>query len=568
MERLEYTQHLSCFSKKYAIEGDRFSNFIKKSNIDESQMKNYFSTKKIGLLIILNHVHGKQWPYKLTKYKREYSESFPIVWAFLYLDDNSNFQLYFHIHPVKCLPSIYANSSTDLEVKSFALDCTELDDVKYTIGGCRYTISNGKHKYKLGNTFDYCLNFGLPDTCYSPELVDNLLYYLEQHAKMNIWMFEQNEFSNQLTHKTNHEYHYIEQEILPAFKYFYKDKSLNALRGIMTNKKRELFSKSVWFDSGKHLIHSINSEAKIDIMEELIILKLRNKIMDEFERMIVLMMNRDKFDKIGGLELPKIDYGNKNDSEFDRIERLVKAKMDTFSNRIMIQMQNNDIIDMDKLKNKRFMVFDIEHIHLLNPINDVDSQTFNFPSIFSSIVWEGIRKGPTLEINYFSLPCHYCPDVCDNPKKGHIKYQCASYSLDFINAQKKLFQNMLIQHNNFKIYSFGKNDPKQFEYANSYLWDNEEEFKRKNRAASKTLSEFTIDLSKGNKSLQYIEDIIIKPQLNGWKRPIIHKKVNHEFLKLRNGSPHWKGGFYNSLLCCSSDALSAFLYLLLKEYSN
>lgn len=175
--------------------------------------------------------------------------------------------------------------------------------------------------------------------------------------------------------------------------------------------------------------------------------------------------------------------------------------------------------------------------------------------------------GPKIDINQFILPCHFCDSTCKTFKNGFLEFDCLTVGHQFIDEQSSLIEKLLAVHEGIKIFSYGKSDIFQLEQSSNFFSDSSEhrEYLRRNRKMSKRLTDISIDLSDGNdESLTDIEKVHLKNWIPGWSRGL-HYKTRKRFMTKIN-SPNWKNNYSTVLKTCTEDAVSAFLFLLYKNY--
>jgi hypothetical protein len=208
---------------------------------------------------------------------------------------------------------------------------------------------------------------------------------------------------------------------------------------------------------------------------------------------------------------------------------------------------------------------DVEYTHVRYPTENSE-KTFNFPSIFSSIFWGGSRLGVITDINIFQLPCHFCDVTCEDFESHYLKFDCLIAGHQFINRQISLIEKMLATFEGLKIFSYGKSDIFQLEQGSNFFSNSFEhkEFERRNRKLKKRLTEISLDLAEPQASLEEIENKYLKNWIPGWSREK-HLKINKRIMT-KKGSPNWESNYYDALKTCMRDTISAFYFLLYKNY--
>ncbi|GAH47306.1 unnamed protein product, partial [marine sediment metagenome] len=183
----------------------------------------------------------------------------------------------------------------------------------------------------------------------------------------------------------------------------------------------------------------------------------KKRLIFEFIRFFLLVINKKSFSSFVSEGPPELSLIEENSfyNELDKIKSKILKEAEEFLKNFI---KNYKIyFDFDKFKKDRFLVLDVEYIHVPYPIGN-SNRIFNFPSIVSNIIWQGIRKGFKIELNIFVLPCHFCSKFCKWFKKRLFNFNCLTYGSQFYEDQIKLIDEMLIRYENLKIYSYGKSD--------------------------------------------------------------------------------------------------------------
>ncbi len=523
---------------------------------------NHLYAQKNGIFILLSHHKAKTWPRKYVSFSKE-SVQIPLIWALFYANEDLEITMEFSIHPMKCLPRSYNLSNKNS--KRFPILAYEFNNK--TLSGCGSNVFIDGNRYSSSPvTTQYCSAFGLPDDCYSSEFEKKMVKNLKTHEDLNLWCFEKSDyFIEKIDPYVN--MNSMQEEFLPTENYFYVDKSGNFLKGIYKAKTLENLNREIWHITGRELINEMQiSNLSSVLYEEDTIFRLKIKILHEFVRQQLLLMNKEKI---------KSSYTLPVTSRFQTDEKLgIEKKISLITNSIEQEatkylnsfiQKYKDKIDLTAFNKARFLVMDLEFLRIENPSDKKNSFIRNFPSIMSNIVWHGPRTGFSTHINVFFLPCNICIEKpCMALKKRGIRFDCLHFAKEFISKEKKLIKELLSRYENFKMYSYGQSDICELECAMNFVIDSSDyiRFERKNRVLKKRLIEMHNDVALHETSLKKVENSILKKRFIGWSRknPQIQKKPT-KFMKTHD-SKFWKRNYEVVLNACTSDAISCFLYLL------
>lgn len=525
----------------------------------------YFYTNNIGILILLSHIKCKDWPRKDRDLNNEPTEETPFLWAICYAEDKNNTIIQYDLHPAKCFPVKY-NSENNNPIKKLL----PIEKDKYgTLAACaRYQVQVNSYNYNIFEKIPlYCSVFGMPDDCYSSNFENIMMANISKFKKLNLWCFEETEYiSKKILPQIDLKF--FKGNLLPSKLFPFVDTASRFLRGIFKMKDINLLNSEPWYSGCYELIHDLNPFESPDYFryEEKAIFFIEKKLVYEFIRLALLIANKEQTDKFNRDNKPKLDLESLNNYLTDSynvindIEMTVKGYLNDFIE------NNKQKINYDKFKKSRFLILDVEFTHVSYPDGSVD-RTFNFPCIVTSIIWQGIRKGFDVKIYLHTLPCHFCNSSCEFFKKKVIKHDCISFFPEIYNNLTEIFSNLLATYENISFYSYGKSDFFQLEQLSNFLTDSfeKEEFKRKNRIKTRHLIEIAESLALNGKSLNYIEENIIKTSFPDWERTGIKEKVNKRYMT-KYGSDKWEENYRKIISTCMDDAISSFLYLLYLKY--
>lgn len=539
------------------------NSFFDDLKFDGEKLTEFLFTNNIGLLIILNFIKAKDWPFYSKKLCNDPTKNIPLIWALFHSEDGKSIKVSFEIHPTKCFPNLYKNNNKNY----LNFPVPVIQGSGGTLGGCyRSSVNLNGRRYNI-KAPEYCSIFGVPDDCYDRFYENRILEFLRSKKGIEIWCYEKTDYiQNNIDPYINIKY--MKGEFLPAKYFLYVDTSINFLKGLFKSKDLTLLNQNYWYFNGKEYIDERNlDEIENELrFEERAINIIIKKLVFEFLRQLLLVSNRTEFKNFNPMNFPQLNLENQNLIIKDIIDiiqpikREAKAELETI-------LKNHEIkINKSQFNISRFIVMDIEYAHVMFPINSKD-RSFNFPCIFSSILWEGKSEGLKIDINPLILPCHFCNDVCESFKNNNLKFDCLVFARDFIDHQVSMIEEMLGRYDNFKIYSYGKSDILQLEQSDNFFSDKFEAkaYIRRNRKRAKRITKISSDISDKSKKLSEIESDHLEKWLSGWSRKSEHKNVNQRFMT-KWDSKNWKTKYDESLRVCLNDTISAFLYLLYKKY--
>lgn len=550
----------------YADKISSYPKIINKlSNIyNNEQCNEFLKQNNIGILILTEFRRSNGWPVKNKSYKFDGSTIIPILWGFFY-SDGEEILFDYAIHPTKCFPTIYNKKNQNGIRKKVHI---EYHPDGYVIAGCQiYQIENNGIQYRVSDlTPEYCKTFGLPSECYENDFYKELIFYLQNKSKYNIWSYEENKFFNDYIPKLK--INFIKDKILPKTYYYYIDNSWNYLRGIYSNRDLKTLNNTLSYRDGRELIEDMNRNNPLSYRyEEKATYYIKKSLIHEFIRQYLLILNKEKLNKYKINETKKF-----NQIKINSVKQKIERKINNIEEnnkrnilRILNGLRSN--IDNNKLNRDRFSVIDVEYIPIAFPTELAREGYFNFPSVFSNIIWKGRENGIEMKIHVINIPCHVCMKNCDLFKKNTLKFDCIKYLYPIIEDQISLIEYLIDSYENFRIYSYGKSDVCQLEQGDNFFRDSFDAriYNRKNRHRKKKITEISFDLSKTGFSLHDIEKNILSEWIKSWKRDQQKVKVNPRIMT-KNDSPYWNIKYEEAINACVQDSFSAFLFLLYEKY--
>ena len=365
---------------------------------------------------------------------------------------------------------------------------------------------------------------------------------------------------------TNLKLNYMKGSFLPSTHFIYIDASHNFLKGIFSSKQLENINQELWYSSSDELLNEINlNEDDCYRFEEQALYHIEKKIIFEFIRQVLLLMNKNKLSTYELFRSPNLDTNKSSEVQLsiDQIINSLIGENNYYLNHILSLIENN--IDLDSFKTSRFLVMDVEYLHILYPSKREGS--FNFPCIFSNIIWSGSKEGFSTNINILNIPCHICKERCKTFMKDNLDFNCLYFGYEFIDSQDSFVEDLLGRYDNFKVYTYGKSDVFQLEQAINYFSNSFDykRYERRNRKRRKRIIDVSNDLARLNKSLTETEEEILKEWLYGWSRKLNKVHVNQRFM-IQFGSPRWEDAYIEAINSCLSDAVSALLLLFYEKY--
>ena len=550
--------------KTISIKEEKFLINLKKIFSLNSIAKHLYENK-IGLIILLHHIKAKEWPWKGKELNNDPVVSIPFLWGISYAENEEDIKILYDIHPCKAFPLKYNKYNSNAEIAKIPIEKNKFG----TLGGCaRYFVNVNNQIYKIFEKIPlYCSIFGVPDDCFSNNFERKMIGVIKKFNNLNLWCFEETEYISEKIlpiMKLN----FMKGSFLPSKYYPFVKSSSRFLRGIFHIKDLEELNSEPWYSYTYELIDDMNPFESDDYYryEEKALFFLRKKLLFEFIRQFLLIVNRNKFEKFKATGPTGLNLKNLTNFKRD-LEKITynlvnntKSDLDSFIE------QYQYTFDFDKFKRSRFLVLDVEYAHISYPAVE-KKRSFNFPSIVTNMIWKGIRKGFDIKINIFTLPCHFCQNHCKFYKKKLIKFDCLDFAFDFFQKQIDLFSDLLATYEGFKMYSYGKSDFFQLEQVANIFTDSFEikEFQRKNRTKTLRLIRISEDLAIKNKSLKFIEDIILKKKFPSWSRKSVKEKINKRFMTQYN-SMKWQKRYTKIIQACIDDAFSALLFMISKIF--
>lgn len=519
---------------------------------------------KIVLLLVLTHFKAENWPVLNKKLENDKVE-IPILYGLMYVDGKNKIKFEYDFSLGKCLPNYY---NSLFPTNKLSLIEESVKGTTQNRSGCGiYPVKVNKQAYSSDfNT--YCSVFGVPDDCYYFDFEKIMIEKLRTFEKYQIYCYDETEYIQNSLSEFNISFI---KDFLPS-KYYYFNSSANMyLRTLYSRSKLSKFDEIKWYSDGYLLIKAfdIDGDSKdIYKYENYAIYQIRRKTLLELTRYLLLIHNKKNFEKFEPKSSPPLDLALKNKIESkcnSIIEDLEKSKLEYLNSLIN---KYEDIIDLSKMKKKRFIVIDDEFIRVSHPY--IKSKKTNIPSIICNIIWHGVRKGFEIKINLFIIPCYYCKNVeeCRNFRHNEIKHECSIHSEGFITKQKEFIQKALESYSGCKLYSYGRSDFDEIEHLLIFFSNGFEKqlFSRKNRKLSKRIVNIAESISKKD-SLENIEKMVISPYFSGWKRPKEKINITKSFFTISN-LPNWKENLTESIDACLNDVISALMLLIIEKFPN
>ena len=526
-------------------------------------MKRYLFENKIGILLILDYIKAENWPRKGFKLINDSRIDIPLVWGFIHSPDNKSINLIYDIHPGKCFPHLY--NIFNPYGKPNPLQIYQKKNNSKTYAGCgrKFVNIQGYDHLILEKIPEYCSIFGIPDDCFDNEFEKRMLDFLITQKDLELWCFEKTKYIEEKI-EPNIKLKYMKGEILPRRYFFFVDTSSNFLRGIYSHRDIDPLLDYLWFLKGKEFIEKLdisNSDSLKYEEDALDFVELQ--ISYELIKQLILLYNEDKFKGFKS-DMPfELDLEKKKKIEND-IEK-IKEEIILNTNEYLLSI--NDLLSRkltSNFKNSNFLVLDIEYLPVYYPEED---RTFNFPCIFSNILWLGSEKLLQNDVGIFIIPCHYCNKSCKNFRRHSLSYKCLKRSMNFVDEQLSYLEKLISTYEGLKIYSYGRSDIFHLDYIRNFFSDSFDFtlYKRKNRVRERRIIDISEDISISEKSLDYIENEILKKWLLGWKRRIPHSPINPKFMT-KYGSNNWESNYQTTINICANDTISAFLYLIYQKF--
>lgn len=526
----------------------------------------YLYENKIGLFIILSHIKAKEWPWKGKELNNDPVVNVPFLFGICYADNKEELKISYDIHPCKCLPLQYNKYNTSTEKTPLIIDENSLD----TLGGCaRYYVKVNERVYNIFKKIPlYCQIFGLPDDCFSPSFENLMIKTLENYnKKLDLWCFENTEYiSDHILTKLDLKF--IKGNLLPSKYYPFVSSSSDFLRGIFKIKDLNNLNSEPWYSYTYELIEEFNPFESEDYFryEEKALYFIKKKLLYESIRQLLLLINETELKQFNIVGSPKLDIEDLKDYDkeieviLQNIINKTKVELDSFIN------DNKHLFDFNRFKKARFLVLDIEYVHISYPNGNL-KRTFNFPSLVVNIIWKGLRKGFDIKINLFRLPCHFCKNPCKFFKKKIFKFECLGFAFDFFQKQTDFMRDLLANYESFKLYSYGKSDFFQLEQLANFFTDSYDvtEFAMKNRLKTRKLIKISEDLAIDGTSLKEVEENILNTKFPSLARKNIKENINKRFMSDYKSSI-WKENYTKIIHACIDDAISALLLLIHKKF--
>lgn len=516
-----------------------------------------------GILIFLDFIKASEWPVKNQSLNNN-PKTIPFIWSIFFVEDDE-LKYFFDIHYTKCFPERYNENNENSTEYPVTIEKENLNEKIVTRCGCRDVIHlNEESKYIFDKNPEYCSIFGLPDDCYSQEFEKIMKRKLTEFTSFDIWVFDKTRYLERELEKEI-DLNYMKREFIPKKHYIYANSTLKILKGIYSNKELDKLKRYLFFTEGKDLIEKMDPDNEDFFRyEEKAEKSIQMRLIFEFIREFLLLKNKEDFSNFDASGAPidadKIEkvHTDINDIKKD-IEERAKAHLDNIYDQIVSERPIKE-----KLISSRFLVLDVEFIHLNYPTDRKGK--FNFPCVFSNISWEGLRKGFIPKLFVFTLPCHVCETDCEEFDNERFKFDCIKESKSFITSEIQYIERFLSAYEGFKIYSYGDNDISELEHAVQFFSESSElpTFERKNRKRLSRICDISEDISSKDKSLENVEDEI-ENWLHGWSRKQGHLNKHSRFMTTYD-SDYWEERYYEAIFGCMLDSVSALLTLIKEDY--
>jgi hypothetical protein len=529
------------------------------------QAAQFMFERKTGIAVILEYIRARDWPWTGQKMAKDTPELIPLIWAVFHSGSQNAIRMVWDIHPTKCFPQLYNCYNPNCHRSHLHI----VKEGGITLGGCARTfVTVSNRRYEVNEkTPEYCSIFGLPDDCFDPGFEKRMLDGLHGYDQTELWCFERTEYISQKVAPSVN-LRFMKGEFLPSKYYIYVDTPEHFLKGIYTSNELKALSSELWYTSGRELIEEMDLDND-DFgfrFEEQAVYYLRKKLIYEFVRLFLLLSNRESFSRfeITGSPKLRLDTAKQVESSLQDILNRERKDKELYINGLTSALESH--VGFQAFRSSRFMVLDVEYVHVPYPTDE--ARIFNFPCIFSSIIWRGVREGLAVDTNLLVLPCHFCTQPCSLLKRNMFSYKCLSHAFDFVEKQGTLVEGLLSTYDNFRIFTYGRSDMFQLEQGRTFFSDSFEILKyvRRNRKRAKRIVDISEDLSHPDKSLAEIEHDILERWLVGWTRSAPKVNVNSRIMTRYCDSEKWQKRYSEAINSCQQDTISAFLYLIYKRY--
>ena len=530
-----------------------------------SIVADFLFKNRIGVVIILDYFKARDWPWKGRPFTNEPVEKIPLVWAIFTAPHSRSIRMVWEAHPAKCFPIRYTQYNPNAKRHPMPVVKERIG----TLGGCSRTfVTISNRRYEVNEkTPQYCSVFGLPDDCYNPSFEKRMMDTLRRYSELELWCFEKTSYIGERV-EPQIGLHYMKGEFLPSRYFMYIDTPEHFLKGIYGSKQLERLSGELWYSAGRELIEEMNLDNREFgfRFEEQANYYIRKRLIYEFARLSLLLMKGDSFSSFSFATAPKLCLDNEQEIQASLNNIIMTIKRDKERYVFETISKIHKYIDFQSFKNSRFMVIDAEYMHVPYPTGGA-ARFFNFPCIFSNIVWRGVREGMSIKTNVFLIPCHFCEQPCSFFKKKLFNYNCMAHGFEFIEKQASLIEEMLLKHEGFKIFTYGRSDIFQLEQGRDFFSDSFERrrYERRNRKRAQRIVDISEDLSTPEKALSEIEQEVLEEWLVGWTRKENKVNVNTRFMT-KYGNSKWKANYMEAINSCVLDTVSSFLYLIYKKY--
>lgn len=524
----------------------------------------YMYEQNIGILVILEYIKARDWPWKGNILVNEPVEQIPLVWAVFDAVNRNTLRMVWDVHPAKCFPQLFNRYNP--HARRNTLPIVKEDNV--TLAGCARTYVNiSNRRYEVNEkTPEYCSIFGLPDDCFDSDFEKRMITKLSEYNSLELWCFERTEYiANKVEPSVN--LHFMKGDFLPPRYYIYIDTPEHFLKAVFSSRELEDLSSELWYTAGKELIDEMNldNEGFGFRFEEQALYYLRKRLTYEFVRLFLLLHRRESFASIQVSSSPVLYLDREEEIRARLGEIIHKERKDKEIYIHQLISKLSKYINFSLFRSSRFLLMDIEYIHVPYPTDT--SRFFNFPCVFSNIIWRGARDGLGSSVNIFVLPCHFCAQPCDFIRRKVFNYNCLLHGFDFMEKQGALVEGLLSSYDGLKIYTYGRSDVFQLEQGRDFFSDTFERLRytRRNRKRAQRIIDISEDLSVQDKGLGEIEKEVLEPWLIGWSRKEPKVNFNTRFMT-RYGQSNWETRYSEAISSCMLDAISALAFLLYRKY--
>jgi len=543
------------------------SQYLREIPITSDELCSYLYSSNSCISLLLDFDKAKQWPFFHKKFTDERIHDIPILWALFIPKSPTQIELLWDIHPMKCFPSLYVSNNPNYPKKH--IDPQQNNFGKVLSGCPRYVVYTNNREYS-GRQNEYCSAFGLPDDCYDLNFESEYRKILSGLKGYTIWFFESSHFLKTKCPTTVNK-QFMKDSFLPHKYFFFIDTASQFLSGIYRASDIAGINANYWYSNGQNFIkeRDYNKSGISFRFEDSSLVNIKEKVIYELIRLSILLKDKQKFEDFVIRKPPLYNEALKNqcDLKISKIISDVETKNEPKLNSVIQSILPK--LNQTKLKRTNFVVLDVEFFSVnyptKNPTRNIRS--FKFPCIFSSIYWNSTSLSAEIDTNVLTLPCHYCAEKCRAYRKHSLDFNCTFFTDLFIKNQVQYFEEKLARCDSLKLYSYGNGDFKQLEYSDNFFINssNARLYYRKNRKKAFRIVHIADDISKPDTRLAEIEENELKRWLIGWSRQGKHVNVNRLF-STPFSKPDFQQRYHDAIETCVSDSISAFFYLLYKDY--